>query len=190
MLYTEKESFETILEKVAFELSDGAKEHSHPFHFANFATLGLEYPEVRTLVIRRFDANLSFYFFTDFRSQKIAELQKNPASRLHFYPPSERMQIRITGKADIPHQNDVSNEFWKGIDGNAKKAYISKISPGDQIDIPDEAFDWVERLADKYFAVVQLVASELDELQLNGAEHLRVSFSKSNGNWEGKWLVP
>jgi len=190
MLFTGKDSFEGILEKVTRELSDGAKEASHPFHFANFATMGLEYPEVRTVVARRFDPAISCYFFTDFRSEKIAELQKNSNSTLHFYHDSDRVQIRIKGKAQIHHQNVVSKEFWMGIEGNAKKAYTSKLSPGEQIITPNEAFAWDEMLAEKYFVAVQLVASELEVLQLDGAEHLRVRFYKSYEKWQGTWLVP
>jgi hypothetical protein len=190
MLFTGKDSFEGILEKVTRELSNGAKEPSHQFHFANFATTGLEYPEVRTVVARRFDPAISCYFFTDFRSEKIAELQNNSNSALHFYHDSDRVQIRIKGKAMIHYQNEVSKEFWEHIEGKAKNAYTSKLNPGDEIKIPEAAFEWDEEFDDAYFAVVQLVASELEVLQLTGGEQLRVSFCKSNEKWKGTWLVP
>lgn len=190
MLFTEKDSLEGVLEKVLLELSNGAMEASHPFHFANFATLGLKYPEVRTVVLRKFDLTSSCYFFTDLRSEKIAELQKNLNSTLHFYNNSDRVQIRIKGKVQIHHQNELAHEFWEHIEGKAKKAYTSKLKPGEEISSPKVAWEWDKKINHTYFAVVQLVAYELEILQLAGTEHLRVRFCKSDDKWEGTWLVP
>jgi pyridoxamine 5'-phosphate oxidase len=53
-------------------------------------------PSARVVLLKGFDER-GFVFFTDYRSQKGQELQRNPRAALVFYWPELERQIRITG---------------------------------------------------------------------------------------------
>jgi pyridoxamine 5'-phosphate oxidase len=57
-------------------------------------------PSARIVLLKGFDER-GFVFFTDYRSQKGSELQRNPAGALVFYWPELERQVRITGQASL-----------------------------------------------------------------------------------------
>ena len=189
MLFTEKESLSEIWPTVVHELNRGALDPKHPFRFTNLGTLGKAGPEVRTVVIRSVSQSLEFFVFTDFRSEKVAELSANPTATLHFYHTAKRVQVRIKVKAEIHHQDQVAESFWMKVQGEAQKAYNSTFAPGISISNPEEAFDWSELMDDRFFTVLKFIPESVEVLQLNSLKHLRILYSK-NEIWEGQWLVP
>ncbi len=62
-------------------------------------------PSARIVLLKGFDER-SFVFFTDYRSQKGAELERNPAAALVFYWPELERQVRITGQASVVGRNE------------------------------------------------------------------------------------
>ena len=189
MLFTEKESPSEIWKSLVHELHRGALDPKHPFRYINLGTIGKTGPEVRTVVIRSVAQDLDFVVFTDFRSEKVKELTANPIATLHFYHAGKRVQIRVKAKVEIHQQNQVSEAFWKKVQGEAKKAYTSTSAPGTPISNPEEGFDWPEVMDDRFFTVLKFIPETIEALQLNGLRHLRILFSKKE-NWEGQWLVP
>lgn len=189
MLFSETESISEIWQSLVHELHRGALDPKHPFRFTNLGTIGKSGPEVRTVVVRSISKELEIYIFTDFRSEKVAELISNPAASLHFYHPGKRVQVRIKATAEIHHQDKVSQAFWPKVQGDAQKAYTSTLAPSTPISEPNEAFDWIENGDDRFFTVLKFIPESIEVLQLNGLRHLRILFSKK-GNWEGQWLVP
>jgi pyridoxamine 5'-phosphate oxidase len=54
-------------------------------------------PSARIVLLKGFDER-GFVFFTDYRSQKGTELDRNPRAALVFYWPELERQVRITGR--------------------------------------------------------------------------------------------
>jgi pyridoxine/pyridoxamine 5'-phosphate oxidase len=189
MLFKENESLSEIWQAVVHELNRGALDPKHPFRFANLGTIGKNGPEVRTVVVRFICKNLDFYCFTDYRSEKVAELTANTMVALHFYHSQKRVQIRVKAEVEIYHQDTLAKDFWKKVQGEARNAYTSTLAPGTPISDPEAGFDWAEEMDDRFFTVLKFIPKSIEALQLNGLRHLRISFSKKE-NWEGQWLVP
>lgn len=189
MLFTETESPSEIWQSIVHELHRGALDPKHPFRFTNLGTIGKSRPEVRTVVIRSVSQDLDFLVYTDFRSEKVAELTVNPMATLHFYHAQKRVQIRVKAKVEIHHQDALAKEFWNRVQGEAQKAYTSTLAPSTEISTPNEAFQWLENGDDRFFTVLKFIPESIEALQLNGLRHLRILFSKKE-DWKGKWLVP
>lgn len=189
MLFSENEIPSEIWKSLCHELHRGALDPKHPFRYINLGTIGKTGPEIRTVVVRSISTNLEFVVFTDFRSEKVAELSVNPFATLHFYHPGKRIQIRIKAKAEVHCQNEVSKDFWPKVQGEAQKAYTSAKAPSTPISDPNEAFDWIENGDDRFFAVLKFIPESIEALQLNGSRHLRILFTEKE-NWKGQWLVP
>jgi pyridoxamine 5'-phosphate oxidase len=190
MLFTSDQSFTEIWENLIHELHRGVLEPNHPFRFVNLGTFANSFPEIRSVVLRKIDAEFICFVFTDLRSAKVTEIQSNPAVSLHFYHPTKRVQLRIHAQAEIHIQNKIAASFWKQVQGEGQKAYNSSLKPGAPIQRPEQAFAWPEEMDSRFFAVLQLTPESIEALQLDGLKHLRVSYSKKKGNWEGEWLAP
>ncbi len=190
MLFTQIDPPSEIWKKLIHELNRGFSESDHPFRFVNLGTLGEKGPEVRTVVLREFEKVLDFYVFTDFRSDKVIEVRANPSVTLHFYHPEKRVQIRVRAKAEIHHQDLVTDVFWGRLREDSRLAYNSVLAPGTEISTPDEGFNWSEEIDDRFFSVLRFIPHSFEVLQLNGLKHLKILFTKKEENWVGMWLVP
>lgn len=190
MLFTLENSLPEIWANLSHELHRGALDTKHPFRYVTLATVDKESPEQRMVVLRKVDKALNFYFFTDSRTSKVKQIQINPNAEILVYHPSKRIQIRVKGRLQIHHQNELSQEMWIRVQGDAQKAYNSSLSPGSEVADPDLAHDWPTEMDDRFFAVLQFIPERIEALQLNGLTHQRVNFSKKGVDWDGKWLVP
>ncbi|WP_075351847.1 pyridoxamine 5'-phosphate oxidase family protein [Algoriphagus marinus] len=190
MLINAKQSLPEIWTILSHELNRGALDSKHPFRYVTLATVENNSPDQRTVVLRKVDESLNFYFFTDSRTAKVKQIHANPNAEFLVYHPAKRTQIRVKGRLQIHQQNELSREMWKRVQGDAQKAYNSSLSPGTEITNPELAYDWPTELDDSFFAVLQFVPERIEALQLNGLTHVRVSFTKMGKDWEGHWLVP
>lgn len=190
MLFTSQNSLPEIWTTLSHELHRGALDSKHPFRYVTLATCGGDTPEQRMVVLRKVDEALNFYFFTDSRTAKVKQIQQNPQAEFLVYHSGKRTQIRVKGRLQIHQQDDLSEEMWKRVQGDARKAYNSTLAPGSEIEDPDLAYDWPAELDDRYFAVLKFIPEAIEALQLNGLTHVRVSFLKSGADWNGDWLVP
>lgn len=178
--------------KIIFDtFHEAAKDPSHPFRFLSLATANQEGPDMRYVVLRAIDEEGRFYFFTDYRTQKINHIKTNPQISLLFYDSEKRIQIRMKATASIHRNNDEAEKYWKTVDGDARKAYNPLIVSGTQISHPEEAYKWPQEMEYTNFTVVQVIPYELDVLQLDGLKHIRAKFIKNGGgNWKMDWVAP
>jgi len=190
MLFTRENTPTEIWKTLVHEIHRGALDTKHPFRYLNLGTMGKEYPEVRTVVLRKVDEQLNCLVYTDFRSAKVSEILANPLVLIHFYNPKQRVQVRIQARVIVHHQDSLASTYWSQVQGDAQKAYNSTLAPGSKIEIPGQAYDWPEEMDSRFFAVLELAPKAIEALQLDGLNHLRINFSKKQENWEGEWLVP
>jgi len=67
-------------------------------------------PSVRIVLLKAYDER-GFVFFTDYRSQKGAELEQNPQASLVFYWAELERQIRIAGPVSIVSREESETYF-------------------------------------------------------------------------------
>jgi pyridoxamine 5'-phosphate oxidase len=190
MLFSQKNSVEEIFHSVKHELHRGALEAKHPFRFVTLVTQSDNGVDARYVVLRSLDEELNFFVFTDARSSKVAHLRTHPDMVLLFYHPHKRTQVKVTGKAEIITSGKTKAAFWAKIQGEAQKAYNQVLPPGTAILDPSEAYSWNVPLTDSNFTVIQIRPFEIEALQLNGNEHLRILFNLEGKEWEKKWIAP
>ena len=67
----------------------------HAFRFFTLATIASDgRPHIRTVVLRDFNPmNISFTVYTDSRSQKLKELERDKRAQLLFYDSKKMLQI-------------------------------------------------------------------------------------------------
>lgn len=179
---------DTFFQELTDELQKGASKKGHPFRYVTLGTVGLgTTARLRTVVLRRVEDDLKLIFYTDRRTKKVAHIKENNTVSLLFYHPKQLLQLKVEGKASIVSDSDELQKYWSGVQPKSRKDYITVSKPGSPISNPDN----VEYLDDKnYFSIVEIEPSKIEYLKLKRPNHLRVLFSKEEGEWNSQFLVP
>jgi len=178
----------------AFQLFKLAKEEfirsnvdrKHPFRYFTLATFAA-YPEIRTVVKREINKDLNIVFFTDSRSPKVFEIEKNNRISALFYHSKKQLQIRIKGEAQFIKENE--KDFQKYLNivqaGNSTQDYTTLQSPSTPI---LEKLAFGEKL---YFLPIKIIPKILDILLLSPSGHQRAKYTlNQNNEWLEQKLVP
>lgn len=186
MLFSHSDKPTDIWQSIKHELHRGALDPKHPFRYVNLGTESRGFPQIRTVVLREVIQELDFLVFTDYRSEKVREIQSSPMIAIHFYHPKKMLQIRVEAMAEIHFQNELSEQYWKKIPDGRKSEYTGSLAPGTPISNPDFGWEWSEK---SFFTVLKISPQRIEALQLSKEGHLRIQFEKEK-DWEGQWLVP
>jgi len=183
-------------------LLGAVSERTHPFKKPVLTTIGLQgEPKARIVILREFDSEArSIRIHTDARSDKIAEIGKNPSVMLAFYDPVHEIQVQVSGIASA-HQSDAYAEAaWKGAAPSSRRAYLAEIEPGTLLSGPasglpadvEGKIPSEERLegAQSNFAAIQVVFEQVEWLFLSPNGNRRARFEWRAEQWEGTWLAP
>ena len=187
MLFSATDSHAEIWQTLLHELQRGALDLKHPFRYLTLATVGNQFPQVRTLVLRQFSADLEFLVYTDARSSKVKELLDVPRVSLLFYHPKKQVQVRVHAHATIHVEDELARAHWKRVSDKRRSEYQSKLGPGTRIGSPSAG--WKSSSEHSNFSVVKFVPLSIEVLQLDREGHLRIQFDLASG-WKGSWLVP
>ena len=191
-----------ILKKIWKNLDLGTLERDHPFHTPVFSTVANGcVPNLRVVVLRRFWRKppcLGFHTHTG--SPKIKELENNSNVYWLFYHITERMQVRVKGKATIHTNDDLAEEQWLATEFFSRRCYVGdaptqtskKPTSGLPEDLLDRAPTREESEAGRAnFAVVTSTVEQIDCLEMNVRGHRRSLFVwNETGELETKWLTP
>lgn len=187
MLFSATDSQAEIWQTLLHELQRGALDPKHPFRYLTLATVGNEFPQARTLVLRQFSADLEFLVYTDARSSKVKELFDVPRVSLLFYHPKKQVQVRVNAHSTIHVEDELAQAHWMRVSDKRRSEYQSKLGPGTRITAP--ATGWESSSDRSNFSVVKFAPLSIEVLQLDREGHLRIQFDLASG-WEGSWLVP
>jgi pyridoxamine 5'-phosphate oxidase len=155
-------------------------------------------PSARIVLLKGFDER-GFVFFTDYRSQKGAELKGNPAAALVLYWPELERQVRITGRA-APVGREESEAYFRTrprasrisawvshqsqVIGSRKEleARIPEVEvrhPGEEVPLPP------------YWGGFRLVPSTVEFWQGRTSRlHDRIRYTRSANGWKIERLSP
>jgi pyridoxamine 5'-phosphate oxidase len=177
--------------------ANAGKERS-PFSLLQAATLGLDGgPKVRTVVLRRADrAGSSVVFHTDARSEKAAELARDPRIALVGCDLDAGIQIRLEGVARISADLAEREAVWNASRPRTLILYRAPLAPGKPIASPDDAHpsaqcgDAASMAGFENFCLIDVHVSSIDYLDLSAAGHVRARFTLERDKWRGSWLAP
>ena len=190
MLIDPKDTLDSAFLNIKHELRRSVKDKKHPYRFAVMSTVYQGEIGTRYLVLRDLGEDLSLYFYTDARTEKVMHLQADPTVALLFFHPRKKAQIRINGKAVLHRQNEVARDHWSKVQTYGREAYGPTIPPGQVIESPEDAYAWPENIDDTFFTVIQVIPDKIEAVQLNGLEHLRATYQRQDGSWNQQWLAP
>jgi pyridoxamine 5'-phosphate oxidase len=193
----------TDLEKDCWiRLLNGSLKGRDPMHNPTVANINEHGVNLRTVVLRKVNTEeKTLTFHTDIRSGKWDELNKNDNISWLFYDTAGRYQIRVSGKANLHHNDTITDEAWVKSSPNARKIYMGNIAPSKISEMPTSgvpaAFENAEPTIEqsetgrKNFGLVITKVHWMEWLWLNSDGHRRASFTYNDDNSiEANWLVP
>ena len=147
---------------------------------ATLATVGLDgAPRARMVFVRHLDAETGeIRFTTDARSQKVAELARQPMAELVFWTPHERVQVRVRGPMGIVPEASAINDQWAEL-REASRALFFWPPPGEPRH-KDELFPKTvaaDAPPPETFIVLAMHPTEVECLELNDSPHRRRKWS-------------
>jgi pyridoxine/pyridoxamine 5'-phosphate oxidase len=175
-----------ILKDLKSEVRFGYLKKKHPFRYVSLASIENGAPTQRTVVLRDATDEFDLIIYSDNRSDKVQQFEKNSKASLLFYHPKKLLQVKVEGQMELVRSGKAYEDFWSRVQGKSQKDFITKQAPGTPIDNPD-LVDYKED--EHHFCVLKLIPETLEYLQLSRPNHIRARFDKSN-DWEGHYLNP
>ncbi|HLM62295.1 MAG TPA: pyridoxamine 5'-phosphate oxidase family protein, partial [Pyrinomonadaceae bacterium] len=191
-----------ILKKIWKHLDLGTLEREHPFHTPVFATVANGCaPDLRVVVLRRFWRKPPLLaFHAHVGSPKVKQIENNPNVYYLFYHPTERIQVRVKGRAIIHTDDDLAEEQWLATEFFSRRCYVGEapgtVSKKPASGLPEDLLDRAPTAEESEagranFVVVSSTIEQIDCLELNVRGHRRSLFIwNETGNIESRWLTP
>ncbi|MGG5823384.1 pyridoxamine 5'-phosphate oxidase family protein [Falsiroseomonas sp. HW251] len=178
------------LDEAFRRLSRGVADRRHAFHTPTFATIGPDgAPEARTLVLRGFDAAArTIRLHSDARSGKVVALLRDPRCALHLYDAGAKLQIRLSGAAEVLG-DERAEAAWQASRDFSRMCYAIEPGPGTPVAEPPPAPRDAEA-GRPHFRVIAMVFDVMDWLELAHDGHRRARFDWRAGALRSDWLVP
>lgn len=182
----------------------GITNRNSPAHYPTVGTVDeTGTPQLRIMILRdlsRKDRTLRFH--TDARSIKVDQLRQNAAASVLIYDPSAKVQIRLSGKAQLSFQDETADAAWSGSTPFARRCYMAEAAPGTALEHPSSGLpEWIqgkqpeeEQLVDyrPNFAALLVKIESIEWLYLANVGHRRArwQFNEADNSWQGSWIVP
>ncbi|UEP30061.1 MULTISPECIES: pyridoxamine 5'-phosphate oxidase family protein [unclassified Burkholderia] len=179
-------------------LESGVGTQRSPFTMVQAATLGLDgAPKVRTIVLRQVSrADRLLAFHTDARSEKVAELRRDPRIAVVANDLDGLVQIRAEGVASICDDEVQRRAIWQSSRPHTLLLYRAPLRPGTPIESPEEAHitpsPGEAPIDDGYrnFCLVHVTVTRIDWLELARGGHRRAVFDVNDDGYAGRWIAP
>ena len=180
-------------------LVNGAVKSRDAFHTPCVATQCNGDINLRTVVLRKALPEIKeLRFHTDTRSKKWKELTLNPSISALFYDATDRIQIRVKGRAVLQFNNDITAAAWQKTSLSSRRCYLTNFDPSSFTDNPtsglpehieQENFTLVEsEIGFNHFGIVSIQVQNIDWLWLHHAGHRRAYFDYETGSFS--WMIP
>lgn len=165
-----------------------APRKGHPWRLAVLATVDGLSADARSVVLRHVDAaTRELIFYTDARSPKVAQFERQPEGTMVLWSQPLGWQLRIKVQLSVATSGlEVSSRWARLKMTPAAQDYLSPLPPGSTLAEAPPRTPTPERSTREHFAVVTALVTAVDWLELHAEGHRRAAFDAQGAHW----LVP
>ena len=188
---TRIESLALIHQACWNELTRAASDKGHAWRMIALATVAAPaddgaatMADLRSVVLRAVNPQeRTLMFFTDARSPKVAQIQRQPAGTLLAWCRQLSWQLRLRVQLEVETSGLAVSSRWARLKMKpAAQDYLSPLPPGAPVEHLRP-----ERGTRDHFAVVHARVQSIDWLELHADGHRRAVFDQRG---QGQWLTP
>lgn len=191
------ETLDEVLTDCRNRLIRAPRDRKSPMHTPVIVTGDVD---ARVMVLRAFDSHSwRLRLHTDARSPKAAVVEADPRIAVLFYDKGAKIQIRARGTAAILREGAEVDAAWAASTNFARRCYLGE-GPGAASDAPTSGlppeFEGVEPddmqlvPARPNFALLSITLTAFDWLYLAHTGHARAQFTRTDAEWDGRWVSP
>ncbi|MHC4427792.1 MAG: pyridoxamine 5'-phosphate oxidase family protein [Planctomycetota bacterium] len=192
--------YEAISSEVWARLAHAADRPGHPMRFFVLATSGPDgVPDARLMVLRGADRRRGrVWFHTDRRSEKVRQLEAQPALCAVTYDVVDCIQIRLRGRGSVHVDDELAWAHWEQAESAVKALYAATDAPGIPLRQPDPRLmdhkrammdAATEAKARSNFAVIEVVLETIEWLQVRDGLQRRALLHAATG-WAPQPVAP
>lgn len=180
--------------------------YRHPWHLGAMVTAGSAEPQTgpqaRMMVVQQVDRDpLALRCHTDRRAGKVERVRQSPQVEWLFYQSESRIQLRLSGQAQVITSGPIWESAWKDMGVNSRRCYLAPLAPGQNIAQPDHNLPeglgsqqptWAASESGKVnFAIILTHVDAMDWMYLKHDGHLRCGFQLlDKQHWQATWRAP
>ncbi|BDI03481.1 pyridoxamine 5'-phosphate oxidase family protein [Sphaerotilus microaerophilus] len=173
-------SLDDIEEALWQELGHCVHERDHDWRRCVLASSGEQGADARLVVLREVDREArELMIYTDTRSPKVAQLQRDRRATLVCWSAALGWQLRLRGEVEVACDGLQVTSRWATIKHRpAAQDYLSPLAPGSEwvaggkVDHPRE-----------HFGVMTLQVQSVDWLEVHALGHRRAMFDARGRRW-------
>jgi pyridoxamine 5'-phosphate oxidase len=180
-----------IEEKIKKEIINSISKKKNSFKNALLSTVSRNKPNLRIVILRDFSNDWNIFFYTDVRSRKIEEIEKNKNVSILLYDDEKKNQIRMYGTSNI-YRNQ--KDIWEQLPASSKSNYNSILKPGEYQKTHLTEFNKELEFGYNNFCLIKVKINNIDSLYLSkkGNRRIGIKISRENEDiiFKKRWLVP
>ena len=190
MLLNHQMSLHEAIAQVCSVMARATADKRSPMRNTTLATMRQGSIRQRMVVMRQF-SNFNIQIYTDSRSGKMQDMERNNQVSLHFWHPRYKLQVVLLGRLQVRSEPSIFEApNFNTFPESATRTYRTKLAPGTPLRAPLRVLEMLDAHDDTYFTVLEFKCTSGEILQLGAQNHLRLAFTTSEKGWTGSWLSP
>lgn len=171
---------EAIERQVWLQLAQCPRDPDHGWRRSVLATCGEEGADARLVVLREVQAeSRELVIYTDTRSPKVAQLQREPRATLVCWSAMLGWQLRLRGVVEVACDGLQVTSRWATIKHRpAAQDYLSPLAPGSDL-VAGGKVDHPRQ----HFGVLTLRVQSVDWMEVHALGHRRAMFDARGRRW-------
>lgn len=180
-------------------LANAGDDPAHPMRLCTLATVGAGgTAEARTMVLRGADRGLGkVWFYTDRRSVKVHQIDRNPSVAVAAFDRGEGVQLRAGGTGAVDTDGPLVDRHWSQASLSLRSLFLSDEAPGRPLAHPDPRLTAIRRALDagtedearRNFAVIEVTVETIEWLQVVDEDQRRAVMRAETG-WAVTAITP
>ncbi len=196
-----KDKLDEVAEQCWQLLGRGGADSKDPFHSPTLITLGRDgFPAARTVILRKtIRPERVLLCHSDWRAQKIAQIQAHDQVLWHGWHPKHRIQLRLRGRATLHRDDALADQEWSRASDSSRLSYSATQPPSTEMNSLAQAqakhssYEALETVDTEpwraHFCVIRSQIEAFDYLLLDRSGHRRAQFRWEQDHWQGSWVV-
>ncbi len=171
-------------------LARAVSDKHHAWRSPSLLTCEEGFPDGRMVILRAVDReNKTLSMYTDARTPKVTQIDKNPNGMLLFWNPRCNWQVRMRCRLGVIRQGPEVDLAWsKASQSKAAGDYLSTLAPGAALTAsPNKQTttgDTDRHLkTTHHLAIITAKCLSIDWLELSRGGHRRAVFSNGSSHW-------